>query len=135
VDRPTRRPGHHERGAAAVELAILLPLLLLILFGIIDFGRMLNTQIKVTEAAREGARAVSVGASSAAVDSRIGAVMGGLDGVTVSSVECAGGGDATVTVSYAFDLITPVPGLAALFGGELDGSLTIQREGVMPCIA
>jgi Flp pilus assembly protein TadG len=117
-----------------VELALLLPLLLLILFGIIDFGRMLNTQIKVTEAAREGARALAVGASSA-VDDRVGAVMGGLDDVAISTVDCTGGPYATVTVSYAFDMITPVPGLAALFGGEVDGSLTIQREGVMPCTA
>jgi Flp pilus assembly protein TadG len=46
-----------ERGAAAVETAIVLPVLLFVIFGIIDFGRMLNTQLKLTEAAREGARA------------------------------------------------------------------------------
>ncbi|MFD0742698.1 TadE/TadG family type IV pilus assembly protein [Phytohabitans flavus] len=52
-----RRP--RDRGATAVEAALVLPLVLLIAFGIIDFGRMLNAQIRVTEAAREAARAVS----------------------------------------------------------------------------
>ena len=55
----TRRPakGHApDRGAVAVEFALLLPLLLLIAFGIIDFGRALNAQITLTQAAREGAR-------------------------------------------------------------------------------
>ena len=36
------------------------PVLLLVIFGIIDFGRMLNAQITLTEAAREGARATSI---------------------------------------------------------------------------
>ena len=35
-------------------MALVLPLLLFVLFGVIDFGRMLNTQITLTEAAREG---------------------------------------------------------------------------------
>ena len=49
-DRPT------ERGAAAVEFALVLPLLLIMLFAIIDFGWVLNQQMSVTAAAREGAR-------------------------------------------------------------------------------
>ena len=49
-----------EQGAAAVEMALVLPLLLLLLFGIIDFGRVLNAQITLTEAAREGARAAAL---------------------------------------------------------------------------
>jgi len=45
-----------ERGAAAVEFALVLPLLLIMLFAIIDFGWVLNQQMSVTAAAREGAR-------------------------------------------------------------------------------
>lgn len=46
-----------QRGVAAVEFALVLPLLLLILFGIIDFGLMLYDKAMITNAAREGARA------------------------------------------------------------------------------
>lgn len=46
-----------ERGAAAIEMALVLPVLILVLGGIIDFGRLFYTQIMLTNAAREGARA------------------------------------------------------------------------------
>ncbi|GAA1770032.1 TadE/TadG family type IV pilus assembly protein [Agromyces humatus] len=45
-----------DRGAAAVEFALVFPLLLIMLFAIIDFGWVLNQQMSVTAAAREGAR-------------------------------------------------------------------------------
>lgn len=47
----------NERGAVAAEFALLLPLLLIILFGIIEFGMMMYGREIVTNAAREGARA------------------------------------------------------------------------------
>lgn len=46
-----------ERGVAAAEFALLLPVFLLILFGIIEFGMMMYGREIVTNAAREGARA------------------------------------------------------------------------------
>src|SRR6185312_11491700 len=55
MTRKTAR--ERERGAAAVEFALVLPVLLMLIFGIIDFGRMLAAKIVITEAAREGARA------------------------------------------------------------------------------
>jgi hypothetical protein len=45
------------RGASAVEFALVLPVLLLILFGIIEYGWLLTTQIVLTNAVSEGARA------------------------------------------------------------------------------
>ena len=45
-----------ERGANLVELAILIPLLLLLLIGVADLGRAFYGKIAVTNAAREGAR-------------------------------------------------------------------------------
>jgi Flp pilus assembly protein TadG len=47
----------NERGAVAAEFALLLPVLLMILFGIIEFGMMMYGREIVTNAAREGARA------------------------------------------------------------------------------
>jgi Flp pilus assembly protein TadG len=52
-----RRTKRVERGAAAVEMALVLPVLLLLIGGIVDFGRAYFTQIMLTNAAREGARA------------------------------------------------------------------------------
>jgi Flp pilus assembly protein TadG len=50
-----------ERGAAAVEFALVLPVILLILFGTIEFGRAWNVRQTLTDAAREGARLAAVG--------------------------------------------------------------------------
>jgi hypothetical protein len=47
----------NQKGASAVEFAIVLPLLLLLLFGIVEFGFLLYNKAMITNAAREGARA------------------------------------------------------------------------------
>ena len=47
----------NERGASAVEFALLLPVLMLILFGIIEFGMVMYSREVLTNASREGARA------------------------------------------------------------------------------
>lgn len=54
-----RRMWPDERGQSLVEMALVLPLLLLLLVGIIDFGRAFNNYIIITNAAREGARYAS----------------------------------------------------------------------------
>lgn len=59
-----RRKGHLERGAAAVEMALVLPVLLAILIGIIDFSRIYNGEIQLSQAAREGARIAAMGTTA-----------------------------------------------------------------------
>ena len=54
-------PSRGQDGAAAVEFALLLPLLVLLLFGFIQFGLAFNTRIQATNAAREAARQAVVG--------------------------------------------------------------------------
>jgi Flp pilus assembly protein TadG len=49
-----------ESGAAMVELALALPILLLIVWGVIDFGRLLYTTNSLASAVREGARFAAV---------------------------------------------------------------------------
>jgi Flp pilus assembly protein TadG len=49
--------GKRQEGAAAVEFAIILPLLVVLVFGIIEFGLLLYNQQVITNASREGARA------------------------------------------------------------------------------
>ncbi len=130
-----RRTG--DGGAAAVEMALVLPLLLLLVFGIIDFGRMLNAQIALTEAAREAARAHVLGADPTP---RFNTVASGLSGATFTVDEdCAGAteaDDAVVTTTFEFSFVTPVGVLAGLLpGGSVDGTIPLHGKGVMPCRA
>lgn len=68
--RRARLRSGSEEGAAAVEFALVVPLLLLILFAIIEFGAAYNAQIIVTNAAREAARAVNVAEAGVSADDR-----------------------------------------------------------------
>jgi len=54
------RPGREARGQTLVETALVLPVFLLILFGLIDVGRLIYTNSMVSQAAREGARVAAV---------------------------------------------------------------------------
>ncbi len=56
----SRRP-RGERGAVAVEFALIVPLLMLLVFGIMEFGYMLNRDTVVSNASRDGARVASLG--------------------------------------------------------------------------
>lgn len=128
-----------DRGSVAVEFALVLPALLLILFGIIDFGRALNAQITLTGAAREGVRLAALGYPNAAVQARVAAAAPSLSGVTTTVVtSCpAGAGptaDAQVDVSYAFSFITPIGAIISFVGGSgLGAPLVLSGQGVMPC--
>jgi len=128
-----------DRGAAAVEFALCLPILLLLVFGIIDFGRALNAQLTLTQAAREGVRLAALGYSNGAVAARAQAAAPELSGVTVAvTAACAPGAgptaDAQVNVSYTFSFVTPVGAIAGIFGGSGFGSpIVLTAQGVMPC--
>jgi Flp pilus assembly protein TadG len=119
-----------------VEFALLLPVLLLVAFGIIDLGRALNAQITLTQAAREGAQLAAF--SEPNVVSRSKAAATGLSGVTVTVTACpADSGptsEATVQVSYPFTFVTPLGAIAKLFGGSgLGSSLTLTATEAMAC--
>ncbi len=127
-----------DRGASAVETALVLPLLLLLVFGVIDFGRMLNTQITLTEAAREGARAVALGSPPAPrIDTALGN-LGEPDAVVVEECGPTPGpeDDAQVEIKYTFRFVTPVGALASVFTGDgFGGDVSMSAVGVMPCRA
>jgi|SRR5450756_503499 len=136
MSRRAMAPGQGDHGAAAVEFALLLPVLLLVVFGIIDFGRALNAQITLTQAAQEGARLAALNEPN--VVSRTQAAATGLSPVTVTVTSCPAGAsqsaDAVVKVSYSFSFITPIGAIAALFGASGFGSgLSLSAQGVMPC--
>ena len=135
--RASRRRQARDRGATAVEFALLFPLLMLIVFGTIDFGRALNAQITLTQAAREGARLDALGEPNVVTQTQNAAT--GLNPVSVTFNACPVGGslgaDAVVNVSYQFSFITPIGAVAALIGGagSLGSPVTLTARGVMPC--
>jgi Flp pilus assembly protein TadG len=111
------RSKSRERGASAVEFALVLPLLVLVLGGIIDLGRFMFSAAIATNAAREGARVAVVSSgpsySQSSVVTRTKAAADGLDGaritVTAPASSCAAGPVVKVRVHYAFDwLILPL---------------------------
>ena len=126
-----------DRGATAVEFALLLPLLLLIVMGIVDFGRMLNAQQTLTQAAREGARLVALAQPN--VTGRTQAAASGLSpvGVAIQSscpVGAGPGSNGAVQTSYTFRFTPGLGYLVGLFGGTgLSGQTTLTARGVMPC--
>lgn len=60
-----RKRSHDDSGAALIEFALVLPLLLLLVFGIVDFGRAINYWIDETHLANEAARFAAVGRNPA----------------------------------------------------------------------
>ena len=128
-----------DSGAAAVEFALVLPILLLLVFGIVDFGRLYFTQITLTDAAREGARVLALeGAAGSGysatqasddAEARVQDAVSGVDGaVNVSSGTCTDGQPVTVTVTTDFSFLTPLPDLAGILG-----ITTVTGTGVMRC--
>jgi Flp pilus assembly protein TadG len=109
--------GRAERGAAAVEFALLLPLLVALLFGFVEFGIAFNTKIQATNAAREGARIAVVGVSNWANPAgsspaksfwQIVADRAGLAKSALSSCNVSVSGDTlTVQFDYPVDLVIP----------------------------
>lgn len=123
-----------ERGAAAVEFALLLPVFLLVIAGIVDFGRAFFTQIELTNAAREGARAAVVSTASAAdIKLRAQTSAPGIPGITTTATICgASGGNATVSASTSFEWILLKPAMS-LFGAGGALPATLSSTAVMKC--
>ena len=69
-----------------MEMAIVLPLLLLIMGGVVEFGRAMFIQNMATNAAREGARMRALGYTTAEADTRVASAMIGM-GVTTYTVQ------------------------------------------------
>lgn len=113
--RSTTARGRTDRGAAAVEFAILLPLLFLFLGGIIDFGRYMYTRVTVTNAAREGVRALIANDSAGAATRAQTASPGNT--LTVANTVCNGAGStAATTVSTPFQWFLVGPAMSMVGG-------------------
>lgn len=120
-----------ERGAAAVEFALILPVFLLLVFGMIEFSRAYNAQISLSGAAREGAREMAVHNNAAAAVAAASQAAPSLSPkisasqVSISPSTCTGrlGQPVQVTISYNFPLMT----------GFFGVSIPLTGVGVMQC--
>ncbi|MEG9249038.1 TadE/TadG family type IV pilus assembly protein [Arthrobacter sp. Soc17.1.1.1] len=123
-----------ERGAAAVEMALVLPILILLLLGIMEFGRAFNAQVTLTNAAREGVRVMAISkdttkarASAITAAGRFSPPLKATD-IAISvpgstaATPCPGGGTATVTITYTLSTLTKIAGPFSMTG-----------KGVMLC--
>lgn len=104
-----------EKGQALVEMALVLPILIIIVFGIVEFGRIMNTYLIVTNAAREGARHGVVGGSDLNIKNAVTNNAYTLDPAKITvSINPEGtrsrGTPLSVQVSYSLDIIAPVIG-------------------------
>jgi Flp pilus assembly protein TadG len=103
------------RGQALVEFALVIPLLLLLMVGIMEFSRAWMTQNILTGAAREGARAAAVGGNGVAAANQVLTSAN----INTASVNVAPSGSqygpVTVTVTYNFPVSVPgfLPGWSA----------------------
>jgi Flp pilus assembly protein TadG len=114
-----------ERGAAAVEFALLLPLLVAMLMGMIDFGMAVNAQAIIANAAREGARAASFNVDSTATQN-----------VVLSATSTLLGTAPTVamTCSTMADLSTTINCSSAVAGNVVKVSVTYRYNWISPGI-
>jgi Flp pilus assembly protein TadG len=128
-----------RRGVAAVEFAIIAPLLFLLIFGMIEFGRMVMVQQILTNAAREGARiAVLDGTTGTEVRTAVNTYLHNASipnaTITITPTEpnTAGyGAPVTVTVQIPFSQVSWLP-TPMFVGGDrqLSATTVMRRETV-----
>ena len=110
----TSRQRKKERGQALVELAIVLPILLLILMGIFDFGRIFHGYLSVTTAAREAARQASLGRTDAEIYATAFASATPLEAAQLVVTVTPGfntrtpGTNIEVIIKYQYKILTPI---------------------------
>lgn len=133
----TRGERGDDRGAVMVEFALILPLLVMLLVGIIEFGSAYNTKLALQAAAREGARAAALGRDSGDVRDTVEAAASPHDldasaggSIDLSRASCPDPGDpvgnavAVVEVTKDFTFSIPFVDL---------GDVELSARGVMRC--
>ncbi|GAA2037137.1 hypothetical protein GCM10009819_22170 [Agromyces tropicus] len=119
----------NERGAAAVEFALIIPVLVLLVLGIMEFSRLYNQQISLSNAARAASRVMAISNDSgAAVTAAIQAAPSlnpglGAGNIAFSPGTCTSGAVMSVTVSYQSTLMT----------GAFGATLNLTGEAATPC--
>ncbi|KDR93774.1 TadE-like protein [Peptoclostridium litorale DSM 5388] len=120
----------NRKGQTLIELALVLPILLMLVFGIIEFGRVFNAYVLVSNASREGARQASVGKADSDVRTKVKDVASSL-GLEEGDININPGkgsrdyGDqVTVTVNYELPIIAPL--IDVILDPDGDGNYQLQ---------
>ena len=128
----SRRRLGGERGASAVEFALIVPLLIALVVGIVEFGHAFQVQGQLSAAAREGVRAMALqndpAAARAAVRNATATFAPAVTDaeIVITPSACpAVGGSTTVRLTIDYDM----PFLTGLFGAGVD----LTGTGVMRC--
>jgi len=123
----------NQKGQSLLELAIALPVILLIVFGALEFGRIFHSYIIITHAAREGVRIGALGATDAEIINRIreaASLPQANTNLNITRIEPnqsarISGMPLTVEVTYDVDLVTP------LFSNILPNPFTLTTQATM----
>ena len=132
--RKTAKPTPHgESGVALIEFAFVLPILLVLAMGMLDFGRAFHTKSLLDQAAREGVRiAVITDPDPTLVASRVNQILQPA-GITATDIDVTGPAAGTmldeVTVTATFTFMTP--GIFALVGGDYGNTIAMSSQCVM----
>jgi len=148
--------GMSRSGATTVELALVAPLLIFLLFGIIEFGLMVKDVVGLNQAAREGARVAAVGATPTTLNNRVVSAAPTIQGANIVTLyerrsynedtgtwsewtalgtvdgenDAAQGDQIKVTLTYPHPLVT-----GRLFSGLADdpeqGTITLRAAIIM----
>lgn len=103
-----------EHGQALVEMALVLPLLFLLLFGVIEMGRIGYAYITVSNAARAGGRVATIGAPDSVITSSVQNAATSLNSasltitITPTPALRKSGEGVKVQVSYPVQLVIPI---------------------------
>ena len=115
------------RGTVTVEMALVLPLLLLILVGSLELGTIFSSYLRFQNAVREGSRLAALGVSEAEITARVFQFAPGLDPVkmtlTVTNAEGDRGDPVKVDAAYTYDVSTM---LMAIIIGDPDLTMNYQ---------
>jgi hypothetical protein len=138
LQKPCRSYRRIRRAAAAVEFAVVAPVFFLMIFGMVEYGRMVMVQQVLTNASREGARlAVIDGSDCADVEAHVESYLTNaaidLTGVVVTVTpdppDSAGFGEPiTVSVSIPFSEVSWLPTPMYLGGETLTATTVMRRE-------
>jgi len=121
----------NRKGQAMVETIFVLPLLFLLIFGIIEFGRIYFTYMMLSNAAREGARYSIVDKDFDAIG-HINKVTESVGGVEVEIDDSTSAGNIIVTVKHDLELIMPIVGpMIDKSDGTEDGKISLHASAEM----